>query len=181
MQIPSRWRGRAWIYAAAWLPFLTIYMTLFVANGMPLGFAFRGAVANVLPNALLGVGVLRLPRRLPSPEGRGARFFTTHAALLVAFILASGAGWMALVLLDRALFGGSMDVRMELRILPWRVLNDLLVYCSLLGLGYAWHSAAAGRELAARAARAEALQARAELEAMRSQLNPTSSSTRSMP
>jgi len=169
------------MYAVAWLPVLTIYLTLFAANGMPLGLAFRGAVANVLPGAVLGVGVLRLPRWLPSPERRRARFFTAHAALLVAFLLASGAGWMALVLLDRALFGGSMNMRMEIRLLPWRVLNDLLVYCSLLGLGYAWHTAAAGRELAARAARAEALQARAELEAMRSQLNPISSSTPSMP
>ena len=171
-KIPSRWQVRPWMYAVAWLPVLTIYLTLFAANGMPLGLAFRGAVANVLPGAVLGVGVLRLPRWLPSPERRRARFFTAHAALLVAFLLASGAGWMALVLLDRALFGGAMTVRMEIRLLPWRVLNDLLVYCSLLGLGYAWHTAAAGRELAARAARAEALQARAELEAMRSQLNP---------
>jgi histidine kinase/histidine kinase/DNA gyrase B/HSP90-like ATPase len=169
---PSRWRGRWWIYALAWLPVLTIYLTLFAANGMALGLAARGAVANVLPNALLGVGVLRLPRRLPLPERRRGRFFTTHAALLAGFLLASAAGWMALVLLDGALFGSPMNVRIELRLLPWRVLNDLLVYCSLLGLGYAWHNAAASRELAARAARAEALRARAELEAMRSQLNP---------
>ena len=170
---PSRWRGRPWLYAAAWLSLLTIYLTLFVANGMPWGLAVRGAVANVLPDALLGVGVLRLPRRLPWPERRRARFFTAQAALLVAFIVAAGAGWAALVLLDGVLFRGPGSVRVDLlRLLPWRVLNDLLVYCSLVGLGYAWHNAAAGRELAARAARAEALQARAELEAMRSQLNP---------
>jgi len=151
---------------------LSIYITLFVVNGMPLGLAVRGAVANVLPNALLGVAVLRLPGRLPFPEGRRVRFFMTHAALLAGFLLASGAGWMALVVLDRALFSSAANVQMVLRLLPWRVLIDLLVYCSLLGLGYAWHNAAAGRELAARAARAEALRAQAELEAMRSQLNP---------
>jgi hypothetical protein len=160
------------MYAAAWLPFVTIYLTLFAANGMPWGLALRGAIANVLPPALLGVAVLRLPRRLPWPEWRRARFFTLQAAWLVAFVVASGAGWVALVLLDGALFRSSGHARVDLRLLPWRGLNDLLVYCSLVGLGYAWQNAAAGRELAARAARAEALQARAELEAMRSQLNP---------
>jgi LytS/YehU family sensor histidine kinase len=77
---------------------------------------------------------------------------------------------MALVLLEGELSRGS--ARIDVRLLPWRLLNDLLVYCGLLGLGYAWHNAAAGRELAARAARAEALRAQAELEALRSQLNP---------
>jgi signal transduction histidine kinase len=166
------WRGRRWLYAAVWLPFLTLYLTLFVTNGMPLGLAARGAVANVLPIALLGVGVLSLPRRLPWPKTRRTRFFTTQAALLVVFLLASGAGWAALVTLDRALFRGSWSTRIEPRLLPWRTLNDLLFYCGLVGLGYAIQNAAEGRELAARAARAEALQARAELEAMRSQLNP---------
>jgi len=163
--------GRRWLYALAWLPVLTIYLTLFVVNGMPPGVAVRATIANVLPCALLGVWVLWVPRRLPLPEGRRARFFTIHGALLVAFLLASGVGWLALVLLDGALFRGSSDLGI-LRLVPWRVLNDLLVYCSLLGLGYAWHNAAASRELTARAARAEALRAQAELEAMRSQLNP---------
>lgn len=168
----SRRRGRGWLYTLAWLPVLTIYLTLFVANGMPWALAARGAVANVLPNALLGVAVLRLPRRLPLAEGRRGRFLALHAALLVAFLLASGVGWMALGLLDGALFRGAPNGRIELRLLPWRLLNDLLVYGSLSGLAYAWHHAAASREMAARAARAEALRARAELEALRSQLNP---------
>jgi hypothetical protein len=166
-QIPSRPRGRAWIYSIAWLPILAIYVTLFATNGMPLGLAFRGGVANVLPSALLGLWVLRVPRRLPLPERHRPRFFMTHGALLLAFLVASAAGWMGLVFLDKALFGGAMTVRMEVRLLPWRALNDLLVYCSLLGLGYAWHSAAAGRERSWRRCGASS--------------TPISSSTRSMP
>ena len=82
------------------------------------------------------------------------------------------AAWVALVGLDSLLFTGSFAMPIQLRAVPFRVLNDLLIYCTLAGLSYAWHNAAAGREQAARAARAEAMRARAEMEALRSQLNP---------
>ncbi len=165
-------RGRRWAYVVAWLPVLTIYVAAFIGSGAEPGDAFRGALINVLPDALLGLLVLRLPRRLPWPEGRKARFSATHLGLLVAFLLLSAAGWVALVALDEVLLTGSCCRRIDLRILPFRLLNDLLIYCTLAGLAYAWHNAAASREQAARAARAETLRARAELEALRSQLNP---------
>jgi len=160
------------IYAAAWLPFFTIYLAAFVANGVTLGFAARNAVANVLPDALLGLAVIGLPRRIPWPEDRRARFFLAHTAVLAAFVLASAAGWIALASLDSVVFEGVVRVNAARRVIPFRVMNDVLIYCALAGLSYAWHNAAAGRELAVRATRAEALRARAELESMRSQLNP---------
>jgi two-component sensor histidine kinase len=163
---------RRWAYAAAWLPYLTMYTAAFIANGIPLGLAVRNAVANVLPDAVLGLAVLRLPRWLPWPEERRARFFAAHFVALVAFVLASTAGWAVLVGLDELVFTGSFAVHLNPRIIPYRVLNDALIYCTLVGLSYAWNMAAASREQAARAARAEALRARAELEALRSQLNP---------
>ncbi|HEX4962350.1 MAG TPA: histidine kinase [Thermoanaerobaculia bacterium] len=159
------------MYAVAWLPVLTIYLAAFIVSGAPLGYAVRAAVVNVLPDALLGLLVLRLPRRLPWPEGRKARLLATHLGLLGAFVLASAAGWIALVALDQLLLTGAWK-RIDLRFLPYRVLNDMLIYCTLAGLAYAWHYAAASREQASRAARAETLRARAELEALRSQLNP---------
>ncbi len=175
-------RAGWWGYAVAWLPWLTIYLAAFIANGVPPGLAVRNAVANVLPGALLGVLVLRLARRLPWPVGPGLqkpRFFAVHGGLLVAFVVASAAGWAALVGLDALAFNGSFRVQLNPRVVPFRVLNDLLIYGTLAGLSYAWHNAAASREQAARAtrsealrARAEALRARAELESLRSQLNP---------
>ena len=156
---------RRWAYAAAWLLVLTIYLAAFLVTGSPLGYAFRGALANVLPDFFLGMLVLQLPRRLPWPESRKARAFATHLGLLIAFLVASTAGWMALVALDELLTTGACCERFDPRILPFRILNEILIYGTLAGLAYAWHNAA-------NAARAETLRARAELEALRSQLNP---------
>jgi LytS/YehU family sensor histidine kinase len=84
----------------------------------------------------------------------------------------STAGWATLLGLDALAFEGHFRLRFDARTLPWRVLSDFLTYGALAGLAYAWHNAAASREQAKRAARADALRARAELEVMRSQLNP---------
>lgn len=158
---PGRWR---WAYVAAWLLVLTIYAAAFLAGGFPPGYAFRGSLANVLPDFFLGLLVLRLPRR--------ARSLAAHAGLLIAFLVASTVGWIGLVALDELLSTGSCCERFDARILPFRILNEVLIYGTLAGLAYAWHNAAASREQAERAARAETLRARAELEALRSQLNP---------
>lgn len=163
---------RRWLYAAAWTPFLAIYAAAFAATGVPFGFALRNAVANVLPDAIAGLAVLRIPRRVPWPEGPRSGFFARQAAHLAAFVLAAGAGWIALVTLDGLLFEGVAGVRVPLRILPWRLFIDALVYAAVAGLAYAWRNAEVGRELATRAARAETLRARAELQALRSQLDP---------
>lgn len=165
------WRRRC-IYAVAWLCYLTVYLAAFIVNGVPPGFALRNALATVLPDALLGLAILRLPGRLPWPEERRAPFFAAHLGFMAAFMLASAAGWVALVSLDELLFTGAVGKQVNARILPWRALTDGLIYCVLAGVSYAWLNAAAHREQAARAARAETLRARAELEAMRSQLNP---------
>lgn len=169
---PARPFPRPSFYAAAWLPFFTIYLAAFVANGVPLGFAARNAVANVLPDALLGLAVVSLSRRIPWPETRRARFFLSQGAWLALFVAASAAGWLALAALDSLAFEGVLRLRVSPRVIPFRVLNDVLVYCALAGLSYAGRNAAAGREQEARANRADALRARAELEALRSQLNP---------
>ena len=127
---------------------MAIYSAALFANGIPIGFAVRNAVANLLPDALLGLVVLR--------RSRSIRGFAPHLALMIAFVVLAGAGWLALVGLDSLLFGG--EVKINWRIVPFRVLNDVLIYSTLAGV--------------ARAANAEALRARASLEAMRSQLNP---------
>lgn len=159
-----------WAYAAAWLVLLAIYSVALIVNGVPAALSVRNAVANLLPSALLGLAVLRLPRLLPWPEHRRGRFFGAHEGLLIAFVILAAAGWVALVVLDTLLFTGRFSI--NYRIVPFRVLNDVLIYATLAGIAYARQNAIELREQAQRAAQAEALRARASLEAMRSQLNP---------
>ena len=165
-------RQDAWIYGAAWSALLAIFSVALAANGLATGLAIRNAFANLFPDALLGLAVLRLPCRLPWPAGGKGRFAAAHAALLVLFILLAGAGWLALVAADSLLFTRRMEVRINPRVVPFRVLYDVLIYCTLAGVAYASRNAAEVREQTQRAAAAEALRARAALEAMRSQLNP---------
>ncbi len=165
-------RRSVWIYPAAWVALLTMYSAAFIANGVPIGLALRNAIANFLPDALLGLAVLRLPSLLPWPEGRKGRFFAAHLGMLAAFLVTAGAGWVSLIAVDSLLFTGRPDVRINFRFVPLRLLNEVLIYCTLAGVAYARQNAEAVREQAERAAKAEALRARAALEAMRSQLNP---------
>jgi len=163
--MPAAARSRnAWIYPAAWLALLTIYSAAFVTNGIAAGFALRNGVANLLPAALLGLIVLRLPTVVRWQETRKGRFFAAHLALLAAFLLLSVAGWLLLVAIDSFVFTGHVAA-MNFRFLALMLFNDVLIYGTLAGVAYAWHNADA-------VAKAEALRARASLEAMRSQLNP---------
>ena len=152
-----------WVYAAAWLMLLAIYSAAFIVNGVAVDLALRNAIANLLPEIVLGLAMLHLPAYLPWSEQRRARFFAAHAGLLIAFVILASAGWIALVVLDSFLFSATAQI--NYRILPFRILNDVLIYGTLAGVAYV-------RDQAARAANAEALRARASLEAMRSQLNP---------
>jgi len=161
------------VYAAAWLPYLAVYVAVFLSSGVSQGSALRGALANVLPEALLGVLVVQAPRRLPWPDGRRGPFLARHTGLALAFSILSTAGKLGLFVLDRVLVEGSVAApRLDLRVVPWQLFVSLLVYLTLAGVAYALANAERVRREAARAARAEALQAQAELAALRAQLNP---------
>src|SRR4030095_305891 len=92
-------------------------------------------------------------------------------ALALGFVLLSIGGWYLLVILDMRLVMKTA-ARFNWRAVPWQVLNSALVYAALVGSTYARQNAARVREESARAARAEILQASAELAGLRSQLSP---------
>jgi hypothetical protein len=161
-----------WLYAAGWLAYLSIYAAALAVRELPLALAVRVAIANLLPEGVLGLLLLRVPRHVPWRPAAGYRFFLTHAGLLVAWIAGCTAGWLLLWSVDGRLFEGAWQLRFSASAVPWRLLTELLLYSSLVGLGYTLQNAATSRDLAARAARADALRARAEVAALRSQLQP---------
>jgi sensor histidine kinase YesM len=57
-------------------------------------------------------------------------------------------------------------------IVAWQAVIGALIYVAIAGGAYAWQNAQRVREETARASQADALRARAELQALRSQLNP---------
>lgn len=150
---------REWsIYTMVWTAIVAMYAAALLANGVPAGFAARNAIANLLPDALLGIAILRLR---PSND----RLIATHVVRVIAFVAMAFAGWAALVALDSLLFSGTVSVQMNVRVLPFKIIYDVLIYLAL--------AAVAGvREQSERAVKAEALRAEAVREAMRSQLNP---------
>jgi len=167
--------GRARLaYVAAWTLVAALYTGLFVTMGSRAGEAFRSAIATTVPNALLGVVSLRLARRWPwpsTPEGRG-RLAVRLVSAILGIAVAATAGWLALVLLDHVLFPPKPPHKILLGVVLWELVISDLMHWALAALGYASHTARALAEERARAARADVLRARAELQLLRSQLHP---------
>lgn len=153
-------------YGGAWAVLATVYAVLYTTSGVSVFMAARGAVAAVLPDALLGLVSLRLARRWPWPGG-AARLVPA----LVALALASTAGWLLLIELDALVVTGATRWPTG-PIVLWQTVINMLIHVALCGIGFAWHAAEALGLERDRASRAEVLRTRAELELLRSQLQP---------
>lgn len=155
----------------AWVPLAGVYAALFAAGGASPGMAVRGGLISVVPYALLGLLVLRVPLRLPWHDGRRGTFLAAQFGLMAAYAVAGTAGLTSLRALDSFLTTGRAAWRFDLY-LAWQALIGGLIYLAVAGGAYAWQAAERVREGEARAAQADTLRARAELAALRSQLNP---------
>ncbi|MGH9366172.1 MAG: sensor histidine kinase [Thermoanaerobaculia bacterium] len=158
-------------YAGAWTLLASVYAAAFAASSVPAGMALRGAAAAILPNALLGILSLGLARRWPwFPAGRW-RLAARLVPAVLGLTAAATAGWLLLILLDGWITLGAVRVA-SLPMILWQVVINGLIHVALTGIGYAWHTAAALRDARDLAARAEVLRTRAELQLLRSQLQP---------
>lgn len=161
---------KGWLaYAGAWAVALLAYAGLFAASGALQHQALIGAAIIVFPNAALGWVSFRLARRWPWTDERGASARPILAAVALA-ALATGA-WYLLALWDARITYGAVR-RPPTAIAMWQLLINSVIHLALLGAGYAWQNGLRAQESQARAQRAEALRAQAELQLLRTQLNP---------
>lgn len=162
------------LYAVAWLPYVAAYaVALGTVTGMSWLDALLAALANALPPALLGLAVLGLCRRRPWPPQRLGPFTALHAAAAALYALLSLAGtWALLTVIWRVRLGFWWPERADFRAVPWQIFLALVIYCVLASLAYSLQLALRLREEQARLARARELQSRAELRALRAQLDP---------
>lgn len=170
MPNPDRSRTRFWLlYVAAWTPFAAIHALLVMGQGAPFGRAVSGSLTTVVPAALLGAFVWRFAER-PSLRARSrAPFVLTHAALAVAFATV----W-TLVIVASIYYGAPRSVFDSFlrNAIGWQFLSALTLYAVIAGIASAVANSRRLREQEAAAVRSEALRVRAELQALRAQLDP---------
>ena len=157
-------------YAAAWAVLFAVYTALFAASGVPVAVAARGAAAAALPPAVVGIAALGLARRWPWPPAGRWRLGVRLVAAILGLAALAIAIWLVIIEID--LRFNAAGRRPTGPIIAWQFLVDFLLLLSLAGVGYARTQAEALREAGERAARAEALRARAELQLLRSQVQP---------
>lgn len=163
-------RPRFWLlYAAAWLPYLGTFALAFISTEtMPVALAIRGALANALPDAILGALALWLVDRasMKATPRPGALVALVPIGTVLAVLGKSG-----LVAIDSYMTGRPVQW-LPIAHLAWMALTSLLVFAAIGSLGWSMGAARRLREEVARADRARALQTEAELRSLRTQLNP---------
>ena len=166
----SRLRFALW-YSLAWLPVAALYAVMIYVSSTPRSIAGAavGGLQSVVIAALLGLPVWAITRVLAERPRR----FTTLAVVHMALSLVYGLAWSGLIWLSIALAAPAGVVQEYVRTaLGWQVLTGIFVYGMLAGVA---HAITVGRRLRAEreaVTRADALRARAELSALRSQMNP---------
>jgi signal transduction histidine kinase len=166
-------RRRWTLYAAAWLPMLAAYFGAIMAGGGDALGSFTLALSNTVPAALAGIGVVYACAAIPwGSRGSGA-FMGIHAMLAIAYSLA----WCGLMLAMRTVVDSLWSWRVRVagltfEELRWQLGAGVLLYVTIAAVRYVGEVGDRLREQEARAARAEALHARAEMQALRAQINP---------
>jgi signal transduction histidine kinase len=165
-----------WGYAAAWIPIALIYTVVAITPHPiyqrpvpPLIVAIIEGISYVAPVALMGVVVWRFTGMLTWPPRSLWRFLITHVVAAIAF----SSAWLAS---QWALIGASVGLHMATEIVKgfagFQIIEGIFVYGLVAAGSHAIRIATRLREQEARVARADALRMRAELAALRGQLNP---------
>ncbi|MBB4638137.1 sensor histidine kinase [Longimicrobium terrae] len=166
-------RRRWTLYAAAWLPMMMAYFGAIMAGGGSVLETFLLMLHNVAPAALAGIGVVHVCERLPWGSRRRDRLMGIHTLFAFVYALAWWGGMVVTRSIAESLWAGHPRLFVltfdEAR---WQIGAGALLYVTIVAVRYAGQVDDRLREQEARAARAEALRARAEMQALRAQINP---------
>ncbi len=158
-------------YFAAWSPLVLLYTVLVGnTNDQPAATAVAGAVRAVGWFAILGLGVVAIGRRWEWSVRPRVSLLLSHIALALAY-----AGlWDLLIVLDIA--SGARTFADALHVVRpwifWQTFLSMMLYAVVLTMTWARRASERTREQSTRAEQADALRVRAELEALRGQLDP---------
>lgn len=164
---------RFWLwFTAAWLLVLAFYFFAFYMRQQAGLLATTiAALFATLPDAVLGIGVVHVCRRIWRRAAAARRW--QLAALALAFTLASTWSKVALSIWQVRLDGGRVDwASYDRSIVLWDVFFSLLAWAVLTSVTFGVGASVRLRHEEARRAHADLLRAQAELKALRAQLNP---------
>lgn len=169
-------RARFWLfYTAAWIPYIYIYASVVLITGEATLWPAVGlALVSALPAALLGLGVVWATGRIATPPTRPPAFFAIHAIMGIVYAQLAVLGTGTLIHFLWPMMNGSTVIEEQdmKAAIWWQLFMALMVYVTITSIAYAFRSTVRLREEGNRLARAEALKARAELQALRAQINP---------
>lgn len=166
---------RFWIlYASAWSPYAVSYYILFSINPSLRHTAAAETFYNIAPAFLLGLAALRWCQTVSWSRHHGRIWFyplqvlsgTVYSFLWLLAVLAVSSFGNALIT-HRWVFGHFSSYALQ-----WQVFSGLMVYGNIAGVTYVSEVARTLREEETKREAAEALKVRAELAALRAQLNP---------
>jgi len=159
------------LYFLAWLPLAALYVgAIYLQSPDRSGLgALIGGSESVTFAALLGLLAWRFARRPAESGWRLHRLIAAHLGLAVAYAVA----WTGLVLLSIALFAprGTLESFLQYAVV-WQIVSGLIIYGIVAGIAHAVYVTRRLRRERDAAARAEAIRVRAELSALRAQMNP---------
>jgi hypothetical protein len=162
---------RATAYLGAWLPYGTLWFLLGLYGGSPPAVAALLGVVRYASAAGLALGVHWLCGRIPWPERGRIRFAAAHVGGALAF------GWAILGanVATFALYEGRplrASFAEATRFLPFELLTDACLYGLVAAVSYTLRSQQRVRQERQTALRAEAAASRAQLAALKAQVNP---------
>ena len=159
-------------YFAAWIPPAALYAFMIYqqsADRSRLANALWGGAESMAVAALLGLLVWTATRRL----AEHARPFVTLVSAHVGLAIGYTTLWNAWVVISIYLFAPRAVFEQYVTFgLGWNILTGLLLYGMVAGIAHALTVSRRLRREREATARAEALRAQAELNALRAQMNP---------